>query len=60
MILVSQVIIANAKVPDVTGITGLVEDVLKVDAKTYPLIGPSRPERDIRILIHLTSSRDEK
>ena len=56
--LVSQVRIADAKVPDAKRITDIDEDFLKVNAKMYTLIGPSRPKIDIWVLIHMTSARD--
>ena len=56
--LVSQVIIANTKVPDKTGNTDLGEDILKVVTKMYPLTGNSCPKRNIPMSTHMTLVRD--
>ena len=60
MKLVSQVIIADDKVPDAKIITDIEEYFLKVGTKMYPLAGPSRPNRYIRMSTYLTLMRDSR
>ena len=57
MRIVSQVRIADAKIHDATRTHDLNEDFLKVNVKTYPIIVPSCPNKDIRMSIHMISVR---